>query len=81
MKSVLWFLNYSELNFVNHTTECKVFNTLKECKEYSKGKYGYIIRSFREADYKPCNNSFHSFINGFEPSASEQNNICSLIEA
>ncbi len=71
-KAYKWFVDWSESN-PNRTVETNSFNTLREAKEFAKGKYGYISRMGDDDSIK-----IHSFFGGYKPSANDEQKLKSL---
>lgn len=76
-KTVTWFVNYNEQAGAQRSHNVKMFNRLKDAKEFCKTTgSGYITAQDKEQRLKLI-----GFFGDFKPSATEQDLISKIVTA
>ena len=72
----IYFLSYTGIKFSGRTTQTKSFGRYKQAIGFAidNGVFGYIVKQDENG------NSFKKFLNGFEPSATEQRSLESTLK-
>jgi hypothetical protein len=83
-EKLAWFVNWTEQANVGRTSETRMFDTLREARQFADGKHGYITRQTDGGNRIGTNDSATTFVEyfgEFQPSAQEAQSIKRLTGA